>query len=326
MAGVCGHPNATCAANATAVSGYTCTCPTGFTPVNDGAFCIDSRCYNYCPDPATELCSIDASGKPVCTCKPGLVRDTVTGKCVRNLCLNFVCADDFATCAMVNGKATCVCKPGYAQDLLLKRCVEDLCPRKICLMNEVCVMRNLTATCICRPLYVVDGTLHVCVPNTCLNHPCSLNENCVVVNKIPSCICKPDYVKDLAKQVCVRNLCTATTCKVNEVCSMYNNATRCTCRSGLIVNPHTGLCERCDLLCTVNAECTFSPTTGEKICTCKQGFLRDLGSGACVVNKCLTTTFSCPLGQHCAIRLGNLVCVCNVAGQVIRNGVCVMPA
>ncbi|KAG2494666.1 hypothetical protein HYH03_007182 [Edaphochlamys debaryana] len=166
---------------------------------------------------ANSMCIVaERLGK--CVCKPGYVRDTITGSCVANKCPMHECIrNEF--CEMAN--ATAVWSTRLAQ-----------CPTT---QPSICVCNDKSLT-----LNPATGLCEAC------DLACGVGGSCAFT-KTGTKICKCDvtgFTRDLGTGLCVVNLCrtTPTICRPDQRCAVRNGATVCVCIDPSLVVGSSGSC------------------------------------------------------------------------------------
>ncbi|XP_043926817.1 fibrillin-2-like [Protopterus annectens] len=138
--------------------------------------------------------------------------------------------------------------------------------------------------------------------NGCLNSPCSPNATCTRtdITRGYSCSCNTGFTGN--GTVCTDiNECLASPCPTGTVC--FNTQGSFYCSSPTTAAPD----DTCGNLCSANATCTTSNSTGAYFCQCKQGFIGD-GQVCVDINECNNTTSPCRPGMTCVNTIGSYIC------------------
>ncbi|CAI5468739.1 unnamed protein product [Closterium sp. Yama58-4] len=170
---------ATCPINSTCMptsdgKGVTCQCNQGFSAVNDT--CVD-LCDTVKCGPGGK-CSVDADGKPFCSCNTGF-KSSFDGLSCIDLCDAVKCGPGGNCMKDANGKPLCSCNTGFKASSDGLSCIDN-CDAVNCGANGKCVRKeNGDPTCECDADYEMPPNELRCIDSACAVLGCEPDGVCV---------------------------------------------------------------------------------------------------------------------------------------------------
>lgn len=295
---------------------YSCTCNTGFSPVESQCEDINECLSQSHSCTANQICE-NTIGSYLCSCKQGYVYNQGISDCVDvNECaVNGTCGSN-SVCVNSPGSFECDCLDGYERNQA-GNCVELLpCETNICNKNATCTVQNGQIICIC-PEGFTGGISECQDINECLSFPCDQSADCSNTVGSYLCACKENYLGD--GKVCIFDSCVSNPCGINADClNIPNGAYECVCKEGFYG-------ANCDPITPCNPDnCGQSGTCfidGQGyVCDCLQGY--EFKNGTCVeVNECTAQISPCGFGSDCVNTEGSFICEC-LPGFLESSGSC----
>jgi hypothetical protein len=226
----------------------------------------------------------DSTEDPGCRCRPGAVKDAVSGLCVApNPCgaTGAQCGTN-ATCSAHAGRALCTCDMGFKGDgvdcVRAANCADDNggCDAA----HGLCSEENGQISCECAPGFIGDGKTCEDVDECQDSSTCGTFSTCTNAVGSYTCGCLEGFTP-LEGQVGCTDIdeCFAetATCPLNSTCSNDPGAYSCPCDQGYEADAGSCVnideCTRETDLCDLNATC--ADNDGWYTCTCVDGFSGD---------------------------------------------------
>ncbi len=160
------------------------------------------------------------------------------------------------------------------------------------------------------------------VSDPCEDIYCGPNAECMLINGRPKCMCVTGYTgrpNNVAGCVDV-NECLGNPCGKGALCRNEPGKFTCECPSNTEGNPYTGECKQlkapgCSPTnpCPAGAECIVEQATGNNVCVCRRGFVRDPATNLCQdIDECSALGNRAPCGFNalCRNQIGSYSCEC----------------
>ncbi|CAL1533923.1 unnamed protein product, partial [Lymnaea stagnalis] len=302
---------------------YTCSCPSGYTKVNDTCKDVDE-----CLDVLTHNCTLSVEdcvnnqGGYSCACRSGYARKA------NKVCEDIdECASDIHNCEHlcenVPGKFNCYCRYGYKLDIDRAHCVQekDVCDGVTdlnCSQNCTVDWKTNVASCFCINGYELVGKEFCEDKDECKYEKlnlCSYKEGCV--NKVGgyTCSCLAGSQLDNDGRTCVAcgtgkwDLNCANDCACAIGASSCDPKNGCVCKTGFTgprCEKDVDECATGQLTCTATEKCVN--TFGSATCSCLEGYVR-INNVCQDINECASLAGN-DCDQVCENFIGGYSCSC----------------
>lgn len=220
-----------------------------------------------------------------------------------------------AVCHNYPGGFSCECPEGTVPEPDAKTKCNEILTCKLdadCPGNSLCDKRK----CLCPEPNVGNDCRHPC---EALN--CAPNEECMLVNHQASCICSSGYTNSSTGCTDVDE-CLKSPCQAGAVCKNEPGTFSCQCPGGTSGDPYRSGCSRLappssscsnDNPCPSGEQCILEEFSGESVCICVNGYVRDQATGKCRdKDECkeLRDKPACGLNALCKNLPGSYDCQC----------------
>lgn len=142
-----------------------------------------------------------------------------------------------------------------------------------------------------------------------------------MVNREAQCLCTEGFTGTSGQGCTDINECVGNPCPGGAVCSNIPGSYSCQCPGGSLGDPYKGGCAKADLTfscneqnpCPTGENCVTDSYTGNSVCICRQGYVRDQDADQCRdVDECMENKDKIPCGLNalCKNLPGSYECQC----------------
>lgn len=266
-----------------------CVCDEGWTydPKDVSLGCVDINECDESHGPAglcgiNAICSNRENGFD-CSCPAGFSGDPYKKCYDLNECSKPNTCGENAICNNLPGSFVCSCPEGTIPDpdptircIAVVSCkIDEDCPG-----NAIC---DPDKRCLCPEPNIGNDCRHPCETINC-----SPNSQCLLSGNHAKCICIDGYT-ELGGSCVDKNECENDPCGKGAICTNLPGRHVCQCPSGSSGDPYNTGCEELKQLvscnqnipCPTGEKCVQDPYSGNNVCVCGQGYIRDLGTQKC---------------------------------------------